>query len=661
MLSFGREAERGFKSQVPLIPILFALIARAVFAQSNMPQPKPSTEGWKPVQYSVAIPSAGVTLDGGVFKSTFENNKAFLLNSFPVHRVLLPFELRAGHENIPADLIPLPAGFWTSYPGTDAGRFLMGAGNLLRWEQSDELRRRMDEVVDGIDACKQPDGYLMAYPEDRLLYGENANYVRVWVTHGLLAAGAAGNPKAYGLIRGFEDWFNQCKYLPGVRNAELGYQGMVANANVYSSPISKPKDIEVLQQYYQEDWLLDELIARDKKAIWDRPQGTPRTHCNMLWAIEAYLDMYRATGLRRYLDAVLGAWDLYRDNWIHLGGSLAISERWAYPPKSYYLDKDTGELCCSVSWIYLNERVHQLFPAEEKYVSEIERSIYNVALANQDGATGIRYHAVLDHQKEKGTATNTCCEGNGARIYGDLPEFIYSLAADGLYVNLYGSSTITWRQSHETVSAKEVIDFPYDKDVRVSFNMTRPVGFKLHIRIPSWAVAPVQVSVNNKVQGTGQPGSYLVVDRTWAKGDTVSFILPLDVRITQYEGDTRPRGLRARYGVEYGPLLMAFVGPSDYAYTRCLGFRHDPKAIKTWLVATPDQPLHFSVEGNPQYKCVPYFEVATGQDFSCFPIIETIDRYTYSYPKLVGGTPLVGDAPRVGETPIVPHSMWPRD
>lgn len=172
ILSFGRKADRGLKSQVLILSILFALTAQAGFAQSNNPQPKSSTEGWKPVPYSVAAPSSGVTLDGGVFKSTFENNKAFLLNSCPVQRVLLPFQMRAGHKEIPPELMPLPQGFWTSYPGTDAGRFLMGAGNLLRWEQSDELRRRMNEVVDGIGACKQPDGYIMAYPEDRVLYGQ---------------------------------------------------------------------------------------------------------------------------------------------------------------------------------------------------------------------------------------------------------------------------------------------------------------------------------------------------------------------------------------------------------------------------------------------------------------------------------------------------------
>ena len=54
----------------------------------------------------------------------------------------------------------------------------------------------------------------MAYPEELILNSERGGYTRAWVTHGLIEAGYAGNPKAFGLLRGFYDWFDQCAYLP---------------------------------------------------------------------------------------------------------------------------------------------------------------------------------------------------------------------------------------------------------------------------------------------------------------------------------------------------------------------------------------------------------------------------------------------------------------
>jgi len=49
---------------------------------------------------------------------------------------------------------------------------------------------------------------------------------------------------------------------------------------------------------------------------------------------------------------------------------------------------------------FLNQRFHLLNPEDEKYVAEIEKSIYNNLIANQVGDKGIRYHAVLADHKD---------------------------------------------------------------------------------------------------------------------------------------------------------------------------------------------------------------------------------------------------------------------
>jgi len=54
----------------------------------------------------------------------------------------------------------------------------MGAGNTVRWIDHPELKRRLNVVVDGIEECRQPNGYIMAYPEDTIFYSERATYTR---------------------------------------------------------------------------------------------------------------------------------------------------------------------------------------------------------------------------------------------------------------------------------------------------------------------------------------------------------------------------------------------------------------------------------------------------------------------------------------------------
>jgi DUF1680 family protein len=403
------------------------------------------------------MPHKGVELQAGLFKETMDNNIGYLLSSFSVDEMLRPFRERAG-KPIGTDLRK-PRGFWDlDLPGSSAGRFLMGAGNTLRWQEHAELRRWLNEIVDGIAECRQPNGYIMAYPEESIFHSARAGYTRAWVTHGLIEAGYAGNTKAFDLLRGYYDWFDKCPHLPKLmRGTSQGVQGMIANTRMYFTPQGKPLDLQVIQRYYQENYWLEGLAKRDEEMVWQYPYDRP--HNYLITDFEAYLDLYRATGDKRYLDAVLGAWQLYHDNWEHVGGSIAITEFGEFPPKSYRLKEqflfcETGELCGSSFWAFLNQRLHLLDSAQEKYVTEIEKSIYNVGIANQVDTRGLMYHARLVGLKGDmmvSICDNSCCEGQGTRLLGAIPEFLYSIVPEGrdagLFVDMFAPSSIRWSQA----------------------------------------------------------------------------------------------------------------------------------------------------------------------------------------------------------------------
>ena len=502
-------------------------------------------------------------LGDGLLREAVQNNIDYLLTSFSVDEMLRPFRERAGKPVSPGLRPPIP--FWdTDLPGSSAGRFLMGAANTLRWQEHDELHRRMNAIVDGIAECRQSDGYIMAYPEDSIMHSERAGYTRAWVTHGLLEAGYTGHPKAFELLRGYYDWFDRCQYLPKLlRGTAQGVQGMVANTRMYFSPVGRPEDIQVVQRFFQENYWLDGLARRDPTMVWQYPYDRP--HNYLLTDIEAYFDLYRATGSPGYRDAVQGAWQLYRDNWEHIGGSIAITEFGEFPPESYRLKAqfefcETGELCGSSFWAFLNQRFHLLDPDEETYVTEIEKSIYNVGVANQFDGKGLFYHARLVGKKGDrfvGYCTNSCCEGQGTRLIGSIPEHLYSVVPTGshpgLYVNMFAPSTIRWKQ-HDDRPDQELklamkTTFPYDSSVELSFELSSPRRSVIHLRTPSWATAEMPIYINRKLAATGKPGSYVALDRTWKSGDTVSFALPAGFRLTRYTGtgsDRRARALRPR-------------------------------------------------------------------------------------------------------------------
>ena len=606
------------------------------FAQITRP-PRPMGEGivtdnpanvtpaaeWRNVPFAATTPLEGVTPGEGIFRRAMENNIGYLLTSFSVDEMLRPFRERAGKPVRPG--LRKPIAFWqTILQGSCAGRFLMGAGNTLRWVDHPELRAAMNAVVDGIEECRAANGYIMGYPEDLILNNERGGYTRAWVTHGLIEAGYGGNAKAFPLLRGFYDWFDRCAYLPEMmRGGTQGVQGMIASTRTYFTPVGKAKDIETVQRYYQEGYWLEGLARRNTDMVWQYPYDRP--HNYLITDFDAYLDIYRATGDERYLRAMEGAWDLIHDNWEHVGGSIAITEFGEFPPKSYRLAAqfpfcETGETCGSVFWVRFNQRFLNLYPDREKYANEIEKSIYNVGLANQVADRGIIYHARLVGMKGDlpvPLCTNSCCEGQGTRLLGSLPEYIFSLAPDGIYVNLFEPASIEWSQADAKMQVSLTGNFPFHPDVTLRITCARPTYAKIRIRTPSWAAGVMRIQVNGEDAVSGNPGSYVALARTWSSGDMVQFRLPMELKLTRYTGLDQIAGHR-RFALEYGPILLALIG-CDCAMLSSGG--RGPEAILDRIHEDPDRPLHFLIEGQPQFKYIPYWQVLT-EPFTCFPVID---------------------------------------
>jgi DUF1680 family protein len=335
--------------------------------------------------------------------------------------------------------------------------------------------------------------------------------------------------------------------------------------------------------------------------------------------------MYMATGDQWYLDAMHGAWDIFREHFMHTGGSISVIESYTFPPrqfppKSYHLRMPTGELCGNVFWAVFNEQLRILYPETgEKYVAEIEKSVYNIGIANQEDNGNIRYHARLINKKENGGCGGSCCEGQGTRLYGMLPEFIYKLADDGIYVDLYNESSIEWEQDGKKLSVHQHTGFPESPEVELHFKLAEPVRSKIRIRVPSWAiVSKMNLLVNGKKVATGVPGAYVTLDRTWKNDDEISFTLPMGFRLTKYAGVTEDFQGKETYALEYGPLLMGLVG--DEIPNGILNLPFSVNKLAAKLKPVTGKPLHFSIEGeNSSLEYIPYYAIGKNQQFTCYP------------------------------------------
>ncbi|MBE5767727.1 MAG: hypothetical protein E7335_11340 [Clostridiales bacterium] len=581
------------------------------------------------MQTAIRYPETGVQLTGGLLHSIFENNITYLLSSYALEDLQYPFRIRKG-ENAPR-VKPLSMFWETELEGSNAGRFLMGAGNSLRYCENPQLRQRLDALVAEIERTSDEDGYIMGFKKEDMMILERANYTRSWLTRGLIAAGTAGNETAWKLIRRFGDWFNNYPNAVKAPQLHFGYQGMIANTKLARSKVGSEADIESAKRLYVENEWLERLKNGDTTAIWRRANDS--THGYELNAMISYVDLYILTGEEQYLEAVLAAYEMFKRYWKHIDGSVAICEEhdglYPYPPASRHIsaDRHTGETCNNVWWLLLNQQLHMLYPNEEKYVAEIERTLYNSVITAQEEGKGIRYHSFLHGVRDDGYAENTCCEGTATLLYGMLPELVFALSDKGVWVNLFASARIEFEQCGAKCTLAMETAFPEKDNVSLQLSCTTPAEFEINIRIPSWADEAIPVAVNGEIVQCGEPGSYLKLKRRWNNGDEISFVLKRSIRIHRYFGFTTVRGYE-RYAFMHGPILMAVTGEhvklDQERIARNEKYGHDARSRFNdvhWILDIDPSKDIFDENPDKQHSLKPYYTLQPGEMFTCYPLV----------------------------------------
>ncbi|MDR2135347.1 MAG: glycoside hydrolase family 127 protein [Treponema sp.] len=586
---------------------------------------------WRPVPYAAVMPERGVRLLPGIVRNVYDKN---------IENIKYNAALPDYCEGEPMDFLTGEArshAGWSGWlPGSNEGRMLAGAAGALRWEEDGELRAIVNRIIGDIKARMRDDGYFNYYPEEisyvpdhtmeqwadhtqtpnnDAVFSERKNYDRVFWTRGMLAAMAAGNPDAPALLRRMYDWFNkQEQHLTHILLGGNSTNGTPGGPLVYHSAVGKPDDIITSMRYFDQDYWFAAFAERQPLAFSHYPGERP--HCYALLPLEALADEYRATGDQKYLDALLGAWDIYHDHYKHAGGPTAICEMHGpYPPGTRYITTGhNGETCGSVFWGWINQRLAQLYPREEKYIAQIEEVVYNTLCNCRDKRGHTRYHIRLHGKKDGAGNSNSCCQVSSTMAISSIPQYIYLASRDTVFVNLFIPSEFDSEFGKLTM----LTDFPASGAVTIRVDPARDgERFAVSLRAPHWINGSMAVSVNGSFAASASAGGRITLNRPWRNGDTISFTIPYGFRLVHYTGTDQAEG--PRYTLLYGPLLMALAADCRDAGT-VPRIRRKPEDLAASLKPAPDKPLHFPVPGTA-YTYLPYWD-AGDEGFTCLPVIE---------------------------------------
>jgi uncharacterized protein len=205
---------------------------------------------------------------------------------------------------------------------------------------------------------------------------------------------------------------------------------------------------------------------------------------------------------------------------------------------------------------------------DSRYGDSMERVLYNtIAGATPILADGTSFYysdynnsARKVHHGDKWP----CCSGTFPQLTADYGVSSYFKSRDGIYVNLFVSSRASWVQNNTRCTLTQNTEYPRANTTQFALALARPETFTVFVRIPAWAAAKTNLSVNGRRGDVViEPGKFLALRRAWEDGDRVELELEMPLRLEAVDEQNPDSVALIR-----GPLALFAVGEIPMQLTR---------------------------------------------------------------------------------------------
>ena len=333
-------------------------------------------------------------------------------------------------------------------------------------------------------------------------------------------------------------------------------------------------------------------LARGDNAL---PGKHAYSHVNALSsAAQAYLTL----GDPMYLAAALHGFDMITAQSFATGG-WGPDEHFIEPGSGALGDSldrqtDSFETPCGAYAHFKLTRYLLRITRDPRYGDSMERVLYNTVL----GALPIRpdghafYYSDYSPRARKGFHPHRwpCCSGTLPMIAADYAISACLTDPDGLFVNLYVPAVVDWVQHGAACRLSIETDYPYDERVNLTLEMTGPLVFTLHLRIPAWTTG-ARVSINGRREPAPlDAGRFASLRRDWRSGDRIELELPLTRSLESVDArHPQVAALRA------GPLILMRIvddnGAPAIERRRLLAAVRDPDGARAWRAESMAGPI----------------------------------------------------------------------
>jgi DUF1680 family protein len=540
-----------------------------------------------------------VQLLEGPLRNQFENNHRLFI-SLDEDALLKPFRVR---EGMPApgpdmggwyddtnDFNPMDD-FHGFIPGHSFGQYLSGLSRAYAVTGSKATQEKVHRLVRGFGETAQPQGkfyvgyHLPAYTYDKTSCGlidahefaqcPDALDVHWRATQAVLPylpekalSRVEQRARPHKMI---SDTWDETYTLP--ENFFLAYQRS-----------GNERYRELAARFIEEDYFGP--LAEGKNVL---PGEHAYSHVN---AFSSAMQSYLVLGQEKYLRAAANGLRMVQEQSYATGG-WGPDEAFVVPGQGL-LDASLGsthasfETPCGAYGHFKITRYLLRVTKDSQYGDSMERMLYNtIAGATPILADGTSFYysdyhvnAKKVHHRDKWP----CCSGTFPQLTADYGISSYYQSSDGIYVNLFLPSRLSWSQNGTPCTLTQNTEYPVANSSQMQVTMSRPEAFTVYVRIPAWAGSKSSLAVNgSRASRELVPGRFLAVQRTWKDGDRIELELEMPLRLEAVDNETPNRVALMR-----GPVALFGIEPIPARITRkqLLAATPAPHSKEDWTVQT---------------------------------------------------------------------------
>lgn len=236
------------------------------------------------------------------------------------------------------------------------------------------------------------------------------------------------------------------------------------------------------------------------------------------------------------------------------GNSDTFESPYEFPTGGAYADP-----CASAANVLWNFRLLAL-TGDARFGDVLERALYNGVNAGMSlNGSLLCYRPATAGGAEKmrnAFFESDCCPPDVLALMEALPGYFYSTGRDGLYVNLYNDSEVSWHlDDGSPLKVVQTTDYPWTGEIKIALYPAKASQFTIRLRWPSWALTAEVLVNGNPVTGEFKRGEYIPLTRTWQPGDVVTLNLPLQTGVTK--ANPLAASIYGRVALQRGPLVYA--------------------------------------------------------------------------------------------------------